>query len=592
MLNKDTMEIDGYKVIREVSQGAISTVYLGEQTSLHRQVLIKRLNTQWSKEPDLLERFRREAIICARLKHPNIVDIIDVNTQSDNLYLIIEFIEGRSLEELIKSHHPLPVDLIIFISREILSGLNYAHSKGVLHRDIKPSNIMISNEGRVKIADFGLAKVEDLPPISMHGEVVGTPAYMSPEQARVSRIDQRSDLFSLGVAFYELASGQPSPFQGENIVASVQKLIKLNPAPLAQIRPDIPPWYSDLVEQMLKKNPAHRPASAEEILQRPPFQNISTSVADLAAFIADPQNYAAGQPEVEAAQQKPRRSGKLFAGVSAAVLVVILLGIFGLNSSFFSGDEPQQPSLAEVNQAEQGLTVIQTGSSEDSALTKQNAGAINNGEISEQTAALADRGTEQSSNRDNAPAEKIPPVSRGGEQTAGASEPPASHGAAQNDDALLNLPREKSGPEALPARPGGVMVACSPWAHVFIDGKQRDTTPFSEPLLLPPGTHVLELKNPQFQTYRDTISISAGKIDSISVKLTARSGFVMLHVLPWAKVYIDGKYLETTPFAAPQPLPVGKHEIRLMNPAFKTFVDSIEITPGETLEKRITLTRD
>ncbi|MCB0274089.1 MAG: serine/threonine protein kinase, partial [Calditrichaeota bacterium] len=192
------MKINGYTIIDELSQGPISTVFLGRQDALNRQVFIKRLNTQWLGENDLRERFRREALICARLNHPNIVQVIDVGTEPDNLYIISEYVNGVNLGAFLKAQPDLPIAMVLWLSREIIQGLAYAHEHGILHRDIKPENIMLSRDGGVKISDFGLARAEDLPSLTFQGEVVGTPAYMSPEQARLGTVDQRSDLFSLG----------------------------------------------------------------------------------------------------------------------------------------------------------------------------------------------------------------------------------------------------------------------------------------------------------------------------------------------------------------------------------------------------------
>ncbi|MCB0301995.1 MAG: serine/threonine protein kinase, partial [Calditrichaeota bacterium] len=331
------IDIKGYDIIREISRGPISTAYLGKQLSLNRPVLIKRLNNQWMNETDLMERFRREALICARLKHRNVVDIIDVETHPDNLYLVIEFIDGMDLARFIKEFSPMPFSVILYISREVLNGLAYAHRQGVIHRDIKPSNIMIGRDGIVKIADFGLARTADLPTISAHGEVVGTPAYMSPEQARISNLDERTDIFSLGITFYELA-GQPSPFKGQSIVESIQKLLKDVPPPLHELNPEIPEWYSLLISKMLAKKTDDRPASAEAILENPHFLKTPSRSPELAQMIGQMnkesitfENTEISPPVIQSIDL-PKSPGKRWLGIATTAVAVLLLGVWWINN--------------------------------------------------------------------------------------------------------------------------------------------------------------------------------------------------------------------------------------------------------------------
>lgn len=576
------MKIEGYEIIKEISRGPITTVFLGKQLALERQVLIKLLNAQWQREADLIERFRREAIICARLKHPNIVSIYDVGTHADNLYLVIEYIEGEDLGQFLKRHRHLPVELALFISRELIAGLAYAHSQGIIHRDIKPGNIMVSREGAVKITDFGLARTEDLPSITAQGGTVGTPAYMSPEQSRGEKLDQRSDIFSLGVTLYELAGGE-SPFRGDNFADSIQKVLKNNPPPLRQIRPDTPNWFSGLVEGMLHKDPHKRPASAKEVLNHPGFHNLPANRDRLAAFIIDPAGFRPREKTVE----KPvrgsflRPSHRLPAAIFGAVLLLALAILFSRNGRQEppAGNRPLANPAApaqvsdSLNAGDGSFSPAQPDSASQPSFTAGNSAAQNrSGDTPAQTPSPGASGSGYQPARRGTPSpgEAPSPVKKTGERMAA-------------QDSLAE--------RASSTVPGGLFVVCAPWADVFIDGQKKDTTPLRQPLLLPPGMYHLELKNPGFETYRRQVAVEPGKTDSLVVNLRPRDGYLVLRVMPWAEVYIDGKYYETTPLKHPISLPSGKYEIKLVNPNFSAWADSVAITAGETASRQVTLSK-
>jgi len=575
------MKIEGYEILKEISRGPITTVFLGKQLALERLVLIKLLNAQWQREADLIERFRREAIICARLKHPNIVSIYDVGTHSDNLYLVIEYIEGEDLGQFLKRHHPLPVELALFISRELIAGLAYAHSQGIIHRDIKPGNIMVSREGAVKITDFGLARTEDLPSITAQGGTVGTPAYMSPEQSRGEKLDQRSDIFSLGATLYALASGE-SPFRGENFADSIQKVLRNNPPPLRQIRPDIPDWFSGLAAGMLHKDPRKRPASAKEVLSHFGFHNLPANRDRLAAFIIDPAGF---RPREKAADKTGRSS---FLRPSYRLPAVILGAMIIALVILFSRNGGQEPSAGKqplgnpaaparlpdsLNSSDTFFSSLEQDSTgQPSSIARNSAAKNRRGDIPAQTLSRGAAGSDHQEARPGttSPAGNLSPESDSAER------PPALR------DSLA---------ESASAGPGGLFIVCAPWADIFIDGQKKDTTPLRQPLLLPPAVYNLELKNPGFETYRRQVAVEPGKTDSLVVNLRPRAGYLALRVTPWAEVYLNGEYYDTTPLKHPISLPSGKYEIKLVNPNFSAWADSVVITAGETASRQVTLSK-
>src|SRR6476469_7805425 len=195
-----------YRVLRKLGTGGMANVYLAEDQELGRNVAIKILDDRHSNDDQFVERFRREAKNAAGLSHPNIVSIYDRGEAEGTYYIAMEFLDGSSLTELIVGRGPAPIPVAIDYARQILAALRFAHRNGIVHRDIKPHNALVDSEGRVKVTDFGIARA-GTSQMTEAGSIVGTAQYLSPEQARGSNVDQRSDLYSLGVVLYELITG-------------------------------------------------------------------------------------------------------------------------------------------------------------------------------------------------------------------------------------------------------------------------------------------------------------------------------------------------------------------------------------------------
>src|SRR6478672_6150161 len=241
----------------------MADVYLAEDQELGRRVAIKILNGRHANDDQFIERFRREAKNAAALNHPNIVSIYDRGEAEDTYYIAMEFLDGRTLKELIVSRGAAPINVAIEYARQILSALRFAHRHGIVHRDIKPHNVLVDGEGRVKVTDFGIARA-GTSQMTETGSIVGTAQYLSPEQARGGEVDPRSDLYSLGVVLYELLTGK-TPFEGETPVEIAMKHLSNAPQPPSKLRPDIPRELDMVVLRALAKNPDDRYQSADEM---------------------------------------------------------------------------------------------------------------------------------------------------------------------------------------------------------------------------------------------------------------------------------------------------------------------------------------
>jgi eukaryotic-like serine/threonine-protein kinase len=266
-----------YEILRELGRGSMGTVYLGRDPKINREVAIKTLKYADVAPGDLDQvktRFFREAEAAGKLSHTNIVSVYDVGEERDMAYIAMELLNGRDLAGFCMPEHLLPVDQVLSIIADVAAALDYAHNQGVIHRDIKPANIMLLEDGRVKVTDFGIALVVDSSK-TRTGIVLGTPNYMSPEQVAGQKPDGRSDLFSLGIVFYELLAGA-RPFTGDTISAIIHAITHTPHTPFGEIKPDIPACCQAIVDRLLAKELNQRYDSAARLSKA-----IETCMAEL-----------------------------------------------------------------------------------------------------------------------------------------------------------------------------------------------------------------------------------------------------------------------------------------------------------------------
>jgi eukaryotic-like serine/threonine-protein kinase len=261
------MNYGRHRILKELGKGSMGVVYQAHDPQIDRLVALKVLRPDRVATEAFLHRFMKEAKAIGRLSHPNMVVVYDVGEDQGTVYIAMEFLEGKPLNEIIEIDSLKPEE-IIDLGVQVAEALDYAHRKGIVHRDIKPSNIIVQPDGQIKITDFGIAHIED-PEATQQtqaGEILGTPAYMSPEQVLSQPVDGRSDLFSLGVILYELAAGK-RPFRGENIAAMFRNITGEDPPEPVMLNPAVPHELSLVITRCLAKSPEQRFATGKDLAE-------------------------------------------------------------------------------------------------------------------------------------------------------------------------------------------------------------------------------------------------------------------------------------------------------------------------------------
>jgi serine/threonine-protein kinase len=260
-----------FEITSVLGQGAMGVVYLANDPHIGRQVALKTVRPGMARDEtaiEIEERLRKEARLAGRLQHPNIVTIYDVGRDGDEYFIAMEYVDGRSLTRYLVAPDDLPLSAKIAIVGQTAEALAHAHERGVLHRDIKPGNILIARDGRVKVTDFGIGRftAASASDLTRTGQMIGSPAYMSPEQVRGERLDGRSDLFSLGVVLYELLTSA-RPFPGESITTLVYQILHTEPKDPLELRSNLPAATREVMARLLAKQPEKRPADARAFLR-------------------------------------------------------------------------------------------------------------------------------------------------------------------------------------------------------------------------------------------------------------------------------------------------------------------------------------
>jgi tRNA A-37 threonylcarbamoyl transferase component Bud32 len=577
-----------YQIMELVATGGTAVLYRAVQTSLDRVVAVKKLHHHLTTDENFTRRFILEAKAAASLDHENIVKIIDFGVEDGTYMMVMEFIEGESLREILDKWKQLPANFAFALVHQICMGLEHAHAKGIVHRDVKPGNIMVTRAGRAKITDFGLAKLaQGQVQQTAANSILGTPLYMSPEQAFGESVDQRSDLFSLGTVLYECLTGH-QPFHGESYMGVIQNIIHQNAPHPSKFGVEIPPACEGIVLKSMHKNRENRFQSAREFrlaiekflgldALREANENLKSLLATDGATVV--------LPRTERVRVRRRRVKK---SIVVAISIVSVAAIAALG--YFAAPAGIRERIAVfAGPAGSGAVAEPTAPTEQPVRRDVLAAGVGSGF---QPAAFTDSGSVRIDST------KTPPA--------------ADDSAAKDEDAkpVVEAPIEKPAEtaaerpsvEASGAKPaktptetvaetakkGWLSVTAEPAAEVYIDGVYTGDTPLPR-LEIRSGQHSLECRTPRHDTYRETVTIKAGELSSRNIVLQKLAGRLSLSTIEGAEVLLDGALIGITPLAGPVELEAGQHQITVKKAGYHVWNNTVSIDAKQLLPLKITL---
>ena len=502
-----------FRIEQKISESGSTTVYRAFQETLDRPVLLKVLHQHLANDPAIRERFSREAKACAHLRSEHIVQVYDLTEYNGCPAIVMEYVHGHSLKEVIAAPVTDVDQLATKTAVSILQALSIAHRRGVVHRDIKPGNILVADDGIIKLTDFGLAHVVDSPTLTMEGTVLGTPAYMAPEQIRGERVDARTDFFSLGVTLVEVLSGQRI-FEGSTYSECVKKITEFRADHLDRLTKAIPPERLGFLKRLMDPDPDKRYQSAKDALK------------DLG----------------EGEEAEPTTNGGV--NVSRRMLVPVvsffaMVLIAGLIYVVIPRNEPvvQMRGMPMNPQRQDTVPVREEGRN-----------------ITDHPSGIDAKVSAPPKEREQRNAENILPKNK--------------------------VQRRDS---------SSVVFTSNPWAKVYVDGRLVGETPMANRVVLPEGKHSITFTNPSFDPIIKTVDVQAMKEQMVTADFLGHAGYLMCSVHPWAEVYVDEQYKDTTPLTKPIIVSAGTHRLRFHNGALRDSMQVVNIQPRDTLSITITL---
>jgi serine/threonine protein kinase len=569
--------IGNYQVTTVLSAGGMATIYLGRHTELGRQVVIKQLHPHLSNDSSFVKRFEREAKLLGRLHHENIVDVADYFEMDGSYYIILEYIDGGSLKGLLDQQKKMPFLIAVHLVGQIAQGLWHAHQNQIIHRDIKPANIMLTKQGEVKISDFGLAYAQEALAITDPGTFVGTPAYLAPEQIKGQPADVQSDIYALGVMFYEMLSGV-NPFAGQTHSETIDRTLRLIPKSLARQDSDLPLGVDSLIQKLLDKNPKHRYSDAGKLLAGlAPYLIANQEV--LSRYVGDPQHYQPRQEDLTLLKKMARSERRTF--VLRQTLLIAALAVLMI----FSGSWVYQNVKGYISSHKTDTAGTRTDSLTNIVSdTIRPASQNQTLSVSGTTGALL----------------TIDGRDYGGIPLAITSLNPgkyrlvAQKSGYEDKQVIINLNAGQSvkvDVKLIPQNlnPGFLKISVKPWAEIYLNGRYYDRTPLDNPVKLSPGQYQLILRHPNRKEYQATLTVKPGDTSAVEVTMPEAFGNLRLTVSPWAVVFVDGEEMGTTPLGAPLKISIGEHELKLIGPSGKEWKENLTVEEGRTLDRNIIL---
>ncbi len=562
--------IAGVTPFAEISRRPTTIVYKGYDPKQDRFVLLKVLRPEFAAQPDVLERFRNEARLLARVTHPNVVVVHAHGVEQNTAYLITEYVEGRTLSDVVEDSRLSPYEAAK-MTLSIARGLGAAHRAGVLHRDLKPDNVLVSEEEEIKITDFGLAVTSDgLAEASPR--IAGTLRYLAPEVLQGQPPSQRSDLFSCGATFFEMLTGQPA-FSDEDDGRMIDAVLHRNPMRDIEQFSTAPAGLIVICGRLLRKNPDDRLASCDELEEQltrwmaahgadSAGPEAETATGRLAPKRADDTALQPARTQTPDKRPTSRRHIVRWAVAATVALVAVPTLVLMMMRT------PATPDSEGILTSE---SIAPVPKESNDTLT-QVSGEVSLAQTSTDPIVELSSGT-RNPEQGRRPRNVTPTVIDGKSQNTvlpPSTDEPAADMA--DVDASANLEQ---------AAAGFLSVRSVPWAEVWINGERRTTTN-GDSIELPPGAYELVLRNPEFPDYSQPITMEPGERKTLDVSLWATVARLNITVIPWAEVVVDGIVLDTIP---PQKRPIilqpGTHRLTLRHPELGQIERDVLLRAGE-----------
>jgi serine/threonine protein kinase len=510
VLERGVLFADKYEILDVLSAGAQATVYTALQKPLDRVVILKILSPALVANQEIVSRFTREAKLLSTLKDDNVTKIYDYGKHNGVYFFVSEYIEGQSVKELLEQKGRLSLQMASYIILESAKVLNRLHRQGIVHRDVKPGNILINHDGKIKLTDFGLAFSEAMPSITVEGSILGTPAYMSPEQILGKPIDNRSDIYSLGVVFYELLTGV-NPFIANTYSAIMHNVLNLKPTPIFKIAPSLEETKDlwSIIEAMIKKQPGDRFEDINQVCEK---LEIWFSKVDNKTWIPDIEILSGElKKPVIPTRAKSKRARIYYIFLPVLVILIAVVSLLAIRNRHSMNIIKQTVNKIDTTGQTDTLSPIAT-------LLKPNLPVRQNPLVVSQPNAETDAIRTRSGYLKISvlPWAKVyidgeeiftTPKDTAIELLAGqyniklvnpnfpGIESVVTIHAKQNLNVVVDLAEQVS----------YLQIAVTPWADIFIDDVFQATTPISQPLIIASGKHKLTVKNPYYSPYEETI---------------------------------------------------------------------------------------